>query len=101
MPVSGTIPESGFCNGNSPNAGLLKLLAIGDSRLSGTVPACLVSGLPRLAALYLFKARLSGTIPDLTNSSALRLFRVERNNFEQLPTAFPADVEHFMSSGNG
>jgi hypothetical protein len=101
MALSGTIPESGaFCDGNSPKSQNLKLWGIGDSRISGTVPTCLFSGLPRLDALYLFQGRLSGTIPDLTNSSDLRLFRAERNDFEHLPTNFPPNVQQFMSSGN-
>lgn len=99
-PISGTMPTSTFCDGNSSAMPLVTTIGFGDHRLSGTAPACFYGGLTRLNTLYAFKGRVSGTVPDLTNSEDLRIFRVERNNFEELPAAFPPNLEQFMSSDN-
>ena len=94
--LSGTIPDTAYCNGNN----IMKLAAICASKISGTVPACLASRLVRASSVYLYKSKYSGTVPDFSNSKFLQILRVERNNFDALPTDFPPSLEQFMASQN-
>ena len=61
------------------------MLGIVRSHISGTAPPCLFEDLPRVNTVYLNNQRLSGTIPDLSNSLGIQILRAEVNNFVSLP----------------
>ena len=100
VPFSGTMPDNLVCNGNKTGFKFSTHVIIAGSHLSGTVPPCMFKESQRLTAAYLQHHRLSGTMPDLSESNDLIVYRVEKNNFDELPPAFPASMEHFMSADN-
>ena len=61
------------------------MVSIMVTHLSGTAPPCFYEDLPRVHTVYLAHQRLSGTIPDISNSVDVRVLRAEGNNFVSLP----------------
>ena len=100
VPFSGTLPHTFFCNGNNSAFKHSNHAIVAGSHLSGTVPPCMFEEAERMKVVCLQHQRLSGIIPDLSGSNDMLVFRVEENNFDTLPPAFPSNLEHFMSADN-
>ena len=80
--VSGTIPATApFCEGNRSSMRAATLVGMTGTHISGTAPACLFGDLPRVNMVMLNNMRLSGTIPDVSNSRNILILRAEVNNF--------------------
>ena len=80
--ISGTIPATApFCEGNTSSMRSASLVGMTGTHISGTAPACLFGDLPRANMVMLHYQRLSGTIPDLSNSRNILILRAEVNNF--------------------
>ena len=91
-PLSGTIPSAApFCEVDATGQSFRSTVRLtanfraAHTHISGTTPPCLFEDMPRVNAVYLQYQRLSGTIPDLSNSVGIRVLRAEVNNFVSLP----------------
>ena len=91
-PLSGTIPSAApFCEVDATGqlfrstVRTATIFRVAATHISGTAPPCLFEDMPRVGEVYIGHQRLSGTIPDLSNSVGIRVLRAEVNNFVSLP----------------
>jgi hypothetical protein len=98
--LSGTLAPEWGCSNNATSFSTSVLIAVTGTRISGTLPPCMFTGLTRADTVNLDSNVLTGAIPAMAHSTLLRQIRVANNGFQSFPDRFPASLEQFTADNN-
>lgn len=97
--LSGTLPPAHFCSNGSASVNSMYYM-ISDSKISGTVPACMAKGAFRYSIFNLATNRFEGRIPLFNQSSLMQKLHMEQNYFTAFPSALPPSLKLFAAGDN-